>query len=205
MIDLPVAGEVVAEVFRSLESRALELLEAEGFQPDRVELTRSARLRYAMQVHDVEVPVRPGELTDSRVDEIDRDFERTHEELFGKDSGYRQGGVQFTGFQIRAVGTTPKPDLVAERDEGDEEPVGRSVFWYELGEEVDTPVWSLAAATRESVLSGPALIELPDSVIVVRPGQSGGWDTLGNFVVETVAAGGDAERLASAASQASPA
>jgi N-methylhydantoinase A len=193
VIDLPVAGEVVGEAFRSLESRALELLAAEGFTPDRVELTRSARLRYAMQVHDVEVPVRPGKLTDSRVEEIDRDFERTHEELFGKDSGYRQGGVQFTGFQIRAVGTTPKPDLVAERAEGGGEPVERAVYWYELGEEVETPVWSLAAAARASVLSGPALIELPDSVIVVRPGQSGGWDEFGDFVVETAAAGADAE------------
>jgi N-methylhydantoinase A len=193
VIDLPVAGEVVAEVFRSLESRALGLLAAEGFEPDRVELTRSARLRYAMQVHDVEVPVRPGQLTDTRIEEIDRDFERTHEELFGKDSGYRQGGVQFTGFQIRAVGTTPKPDLVAERAEGEGEPVERPVYWYELREEVETPVWSLAAARRESVLSGPALIELPDSVIVVRPEQSGRWDELGDFVVETAAARADAE------------
>jgi N-methylhydantoinase A len=193
VIDLPVAGEVVAEVFRSLESRALELLAAEGFEPERVELTRSARLRYAMQVHDVEVPVRPGRLTDSRIEEIDRDFERTHEELFGKDSGYRQGGVQFTGFQIRAVGTTPKPELVAERAEGEGEPVERPVYWYELGEEVETPVWSLEAARRESVLSGPALIELPDSVVVVRPEQSGRWDELGDFVVETAAARTDAE------------
>jgi N-methylhydantoinase A len=198
VIDLPVAGEVVDEVFGSLESRARELLAAEGFEPDRVELTRSARMRYAMQVHDVEVPVRSGKLTDSSVDEIDTDFERIHEALFGRDSGYRQGGVQFTGFQVRAVGTTPKPALIPEHTEGEGERTTRPVYWYELGEEIETPVWSLTAARRESDLLGPVLIELPDSVIVVRPGQSGSWDELGNFVIATARMHVEAERLETA-------
>jgi N-methylhydantoinase A len=151
-----------------------------------------------MQVHDVEVPVRSGKLTDSSVDEIDTDFERIHEALFGRDSGYRQGGVQFTGFQVRAVGTTPKPALIPEHTEGEGERTTRPVYWYELGEEIETPVWSLTAARRESDLLGPVLIELPDSVIVVRPGQSGSWDELGNFVIATARMHVEAERLETA-------
>ncbi len=33
-------------------------------------------------------------------------------------------------------------------------------------------------------IEGPALIELPDTVIVVRPGQHGAPDEAGNYVIQ---------------------
>jgi N-methylhydantoinase A len=187
VIDLPTTGAVVQEIFDRLEGRARDVLVAEGFDADDVQIRRSVRMRYAMQVHDVEVPVTYDQFTDEAVQAIDADFDRVHDELFGKDSGFRQGGVQFTGFQLRAVGVTPKPDLAAQDGAAVEQTSARSVYWYELGDSVETPVYRTAGARPGTTVAGPALLELPDSVIVVRPGQAGTWDELGDFVIETTA------------------
>jgi N-methylhydantoinase A len=184
VLDLPVEPESVNDVFARLEARALEALAAEGIAGDSVALRRSMRMRYAMQVHDVEVPVRPGALDQASLEALDLEFGRIHDELFGKDSGFRQGGVQITGFQVRAVGTTAKPDLAPEDQSAPGVPGHRSVYWYELERSVQTPVLRTTAPTADERIPGPALVELPESVIVVRPGQIGGWDALGNFVVE---------------------
>jgi N-methylhydantoinase A len=184
VLDLPVEPGSVNDVFARLEAQAQEVLAAEGIAGASVALRRSMRMRYAMQVHDVEVPVGPGELDEASLEALDLEFGGIHDELFGKDSGFRQGGVQITGFQVRAVGTTAKPDLAPEDQSAPSAPGHRSVYWYELERSVQTPVLRTTAPTADGRIPGPALVELPESVIVVRPGQVGGWDALGNFVVE---------------------
>jgi N-methylhydantoinase A len=57
----------------------------------------------------------------------------------------------------------------------------RAVYWSELRDFVDTPVYD---EVPPAMLDGPALIELPDTVIVVRPGQRGAPDPGGNYIIE---------------------
>jgi hypothetical protein len=45
----------------------------------------------------------------------------------------------------------------------------------------DTPVYEAVPSTA---LDGPALIELPDTVIAIRPGQRGEPDRTGNYVID---------------------
>lgn len=184
VLDLPVECYVVQSIFDDLEFRAVALLEAEGFDSGEVVIRRSVRMRYSMQVHDVEVPVKLGPLNDADVAQIDLDFERVHDQLFGKDSGYRQGGVQFTGFQVRIVGRTSKPALSASDVATVHVSETRPVYWYELARFAETPVRRTIGGASGDRIEGPALVELPDSVIVIRPGQIGHWDELGDFVVE---------------------
>ena len=48
---------------------------------------------------------------------LDTDFERIHDELFGKGSGFRAGGVDFTAFQVRATANTGQAEVLAEAAE----------------------------------------------------------------------------------------
>ena len=137
-------------------------------------------MRFSMQIHDVEVPVAPGAIDDARVSQLDEDFETIHEQLFGKGSGFRAGGIDLTAFQVRATARTTKPDLAAEETDGTSSGT-RDVYWPELRTHVATPIFPKAPAGK---LLGPALIELPDTVIVVRPGQSGAPDPAGNYVID---------------------
>jgi N-methylhydantoinase A/oxoprolinase/acetone carboxylase beta subunit len=49
---------------------------------------------------------------------------------------------------------------------------------------VDTPVLRLTEGGVDDRLRGPLLIELPDTVIVVRPGQSARFGELGSLVID---------------------
>lgn len=43
----------------------------------------------------------------------------------------------------------------------------------------------LDRSTLKDTVKGPALIELPDTVVVVRPDQSAEFDGIGNLIVDT--------------------
>ena len=181
VLELPTPGAEVQAIFDELERDAMQALSAEGLDPDGVTVARSSRMRFSMQIHDVEVPVGPGTIDDARIDELDESFGVIHEQLFGRDSEYRAGGVQFTAFQVRVTAGTTRPDLALASSNGNATASRRSIYWPGLSEHVDTPVYR---SVPSHPITGPALIELPDTVIAVPPGHSGSRDELGNFLIE---------------------
>ena len=81
-----------------------------------------------------------------------RTFERIHDELFGKGSGFRAGGVDFTAFQVRATAHTTKPSLAgATHDQPSES--SRSIYWPELREAVETR--DVRRRSRATPCAGP--------------------------------------------------
>lgn len=184
---LPVAADELNGVFDRLESQALRTFTDEGLASLQLEMSRSLRMKYAMQVHDVEVPAATGTLTDQAVLEIDDQFGALYASLFGEGSGYREGGVEITSFEMRARGLTDKPRL----DQCSAQPAAqvtrtsRPVYWAEQGDFVDTPVTRLVDGIVDGIFTGPALVEFPDTVVVIHPGQQAKFDSFGNLVVET--------------------
>jgi N-methylhydantoinase A len=180
VLSLPVPGAAVEEIFGALEREAYEKFGSQGIDTAGVTLERSVRMRFSMQIHDVEVPVPAGQIDDDAVQRIDRRFEEVHEQLFGRGSGDRAGGIDFTAFQVRATAKTGRAELTSdERRESSRQ--SRAVYWSEVRDFLQTPVYDEVPA---DAIEGPALIELPDTVIVVRPGQQGGPDSAGNYVIE---------------------
>jgi N-methylhydantoinase A len=180
VVKLPVPGVSVEEIFAALESEAHDKFASQGIDASGVALERSVRMRFSMQIHDVEVPVPAGRIDDGAVELIDRRFEEVHEQLFGRGSGDRSGGIDFTAFQVRATAKTGRAELTSDERR---EPAGRSrpVYWSELRDLSDTPIYEEVPAGS---IAGPALIELPDTVIVIRPGQRGEPDAAGNYLIE---------------------
>jgi N-methylhydantoinase A/oxoprolinase/acetone carboxylase beta subunit len=60
----------------------------------------------------------------------------------------------------------------------------RRVYWQELGGFAETPVLRLAEGRLEEALDGPLLLELPDTVVVLRPGQRATFTDLGSLVID---------------------
>src|SRR4051794_37684524 len=196
VMNLPASGAGVEAIFGDLEALARTTLEKQGVPLDNVSLVRSVRMRYSMQIHDVEVPVAAGTLDDAAVDALDAAFERIHDELFGKGSGFRAGGVDFTAFQVRATADTKKPSLAGATHDAPSVS-SRPIYWSELREAVETATFD---AVPGGVVEGPALIELPDTVVVIRPGQSGRPDAHGNYIVTLHSEDGAAVPLAATGS-----
>jgi N-methylhydantoinase A len=180
VVKLPVPGATVEEIFAALEREAHDKFARQGIATDGVTLERSVRMRFSMQIHDVEVPVPVGHIDDEAVGQIDQRFEQVHDQLFGRGSGDRTGGLDFTAFQVRATAKTSKSDLMTDARPAPARQF-RPVYWSELRDFLDTPVYD--EVPPESI-AGPALIELPDTVIVIRPGQRGEPDAAGNYVID---------------------
>jgi N-methylhydantoinase A len=179
VVQLPVPGAEIEKVFAGLERETQDKFEAQGVSSDGASIQRSVRMRFSMQIHDVEVALGAGVIDDERLVALEMDFERIHEQLFGQGSGDRSGGIDITALQVRAVARSVKP-TVHMGDDAASATSSRSVYWAELRGHADTPIH--ASVPRDRV-EGPALIELPDTVVVVRPGQSGELDGHGNFVI----------------------
>jgi N-methylhydantoinase A len=60
----------------------------------------------------------------------------------------------------------------------------RRVYWQELGGFAETPVLGLADGRLDGELEEPLLLELPDTVVVLRPGQQARFSELGSLVID---------------------
>ena len=199
---MPAEPDELAAVFAELEEQCCDVLRAEGFGPEQVALNRSLRLKYSAQVYDVEVQLPDEDPFD--VARIAADFARVYETLHGEGSGHPEGGSE------PAVGADDGPQfgwgVVAGEPQCLQHPLdhhlacfvedlaqlrvvnasrgSRRVYWQELSGFAETPVLGLGEGRLNGVLEGPLLLDLPDTVVVLRPGQRARFSELGSLVID---------------------
>jgi N-methylhydantoinase A len=186
-IRLPASAEQLNAVLDEMEQRARSTIENEGFMGAEPSISRTLRMKYAAQVFDVEVPLAAGRLDDARAQAIADDFAVIYAELFGEGSGYAEAGVVITNVTLQATVPTHKPALPRIDEKSSGAVVSRStrsVYWAEEGAELDTYVVRLEQGIVDEDVKGPALIALPDTVVVVHPGETASFDDWGNLVVD---------------------
>ena len=186
-IRLPADPEQLNEILGVMEDRARRTIEHEGFTGVEPAFTRTLRMKYAAQVFDVEVPLGHGPLDGASAETIAADFARIYADLFGEGSGYAEAGVVITSASLRATVPTHKPTLPLIDEASSGAVVSRStrsVYWAEAGAELDTYVVRLDQGVVDETIEGPALIELPDTVVLVHPDERASFDDRGNLVVE---------------------
>jgi N-methylhydantoinase A/oxoprolinase/acetone carboxylase beta subunit len=92
-------------------------------------------------------------------------------------------------YRVRASAISPKPRIVADAG-GDREPsadaraTARPVYWSELGDFDTTPVFLGDRLEAGNVIVGPAIIQVPDTTIVVHPFQTARVDPYGNVLID---------------------
>lgn len=186
-IRLPVGADELNALLDRMEDRARSTIADEGFADVEPAVTRTLRMKYAAQVFDVEVPLAPGRLDEARAQAIGDEFAVIYDELFGAGSGYAEAGVVITNVTLQATVPTHKPTLPRIDEASSGAVVHRStrpVYWAEEGAERDTYVVRLEQGVVDEEISGPALIELPDTVVVIHPGETARFDDHGNLVVD---------------------
>jgi N-methylhydantoinase A len=188
-LTLPTSPDELEKRFQAMEGTARDRLATYGFSPDHVSVSRTVRMKHNMQIFDVEVPVPEEIRSEADVAQIDSDFTAVYEERFGRNSGSRDSGVQITGLQLRARGIWAQHfDPNMRRCETVAATwAARPVYWDETAGFVDTPVLKMqehAGGRVDGTISGPALVEFPNTVIVIRPEQVGWFDDAGNFVID---------------------
>ena len=147
-------------------------------------------MRYATQVNQVTVDTPGGRWDETASTELVGRFEAEYRRLFGVDTGYPQAGFALTGLRVTGRVTTDETVIAVAESTRPGEPSlksSREVTWYELGPDAGptrTPVYVGPTFRPGMSVRGPAIIEYPDTTVVVRPENSASVDALGNVRIE---------------------
>jgi len=175
--------------FAALEARGRAQLSADGIDPGSARLARSADLRYKGQINEVEVPVTSGALGEAALAQLVGDFHRRYETVYGRGAGFHEARVEIVTYRVRASAPSAKPRIVAGPERGptpaaDARAGTRPVYWSELGDFDATPVFSGERLQPGNVVPGPAIIQVPDTTIVVHPFQTARIDPYGDVLID---------------------
>ena len=174
------ANRVLSDLIRE----GVALLEEQGYT-ENIEILRSLEMRYLGQNHELDVPIAFDRFDDTTLPGLWEAFHRAHRERFNFDIPGEK--IEMTSVKVTAVSVTDKPRLAeVGRAEGAPEPASTRRVLFEEGW-AETPVHDRAALREGHVFEGPALIEEPASVTVIRPGQPVRIDRYGNILIGEIA------------------
>ena len=179
----------VKDVFAGLEAQGLAQLREDAVDRADAMVLRSVDMRYRGQINEVEVAVPDGALDARALGQLVADFHRRYENLYGSGAGFREARVEIVTYRVRTSAVSPKPQLRSALDQGarpapEAQATTRPVYWAETGDFAATPAfWGERLRTGNTVI-GPAIIQVPDTTIVVHPGQTARVDPYGNVLIE---------------------
>lgn len=184
---MPVDPARVEENFKVLEEQVRGQLDRQGLQFAAVEIEREIDMRYSMQLAEVATPLPDGSLTSTEIVDAAEAFEKKYADLYGKDSGFREAGIQAITYRVRGTGILPfSPELpeLATADTTDPSSAHVGVRKVCLGGRrgfVDTDIYDYAGLRAGHIIPGPAVIEVPTTTVVVPHDTTGEIDRLGNL------------------------
>lgn len=170
-------------ILGQLEKEARDVLDAQGVTAEEINLERHVDMRFRFQIHEltVEVPTFPLEAAD--VDALLARFIENYEARFGEGSAFTAAGVEMVTWRVVATGTLERPEL----QRGGEDARGgeriRTQRVYE-GEWLDADVYDETSLAVGTTFEGPAIVELPDTTIIVGREQQASVDEHHNVIIE---------------------
>ncbi|MDV6264374.1 hydantoinase/oxoprolinase family protein [Rhodococcoides yunnanense] len=173
--------------FEGLEKRVREALGRQGLSFNSIEVEREIDMRYTMQLAEVATTVPEGSLDSASVAHASDLFEQRYADLYGKDSGFREAGIQAITYRVRATGVLPFSPTLPELKSADSADASvarigtRKVNLDGRIGYVDTDIYDYSKLAAGHVLAGPAIVEVPTTTVVVPHGTTGTVDRLGNL------------------------
>ncbi|WP_283139230.1 hydantoinase/oxoprolinase family protein [Rhizohabitans arisaemae] len=185
---LPLDPARVQANFDALADRVRTALADQEIDFASVSLRREVDARYGPQISEVTTPVADGDFDEAAVAGIGDAFEAQYARQFGPGTGYREAGIQVITYRVHGVGTLPvDPDLpVLPKPAGrveDARKGSRPVFLDLRYGWADTAVYDYRALGPGHVITGPAIVEVPTTTVVVPSGAEGTIDRFGNLAI----------------------
>ena len=172
--------------WHALEQRVLDKLAAQGIAREKIELSHHGELRYALQINQVPVEVEGGDYDAAAVARMVSTFEQEYERLYGKGSGYAAAGFQLTSLEVRGRARMSEVEMTAiglgDESGGSARKASRDILWASGA--AATPVFDGAKLEAGSVTAGPAILEFPDTTIVIDRDCSASIHSSGSVVID---------------------
>lgn len=185
----PVSQTVLESHFARLEADLHRALDRQKVKFHDVTLQREVDLRYSMQVNEIATTVPDAQFTEHTGEEILARFEEQYERINGSGAGYRDAGVQAITYRMRAKAGLGFPVALPDVAPADgPDPAGallgeRPVCLDARTGFVPTPVFDYARLRAGHEIAGPAIVDVPTTVVVIPAGVTGLVDRLGNLVL----------------------
>ena len=176
--------ETVATAFAELRAEGDSELAAEEVAVEDRRFERVADLRYTGQSFDVSVPLPDGEVDADLLDTVAERFHERHEERYGHADP--EEPIELVTLRLHARGVVDSPETPTVGTGGsvaDAVAEHREVRFD--GEAHDAPIYDRDRLPAGGAFDGPAVVEGPESTVVLRPGQSAEVDPDGTLVVDT--------------------
>jgi len=175
------------EVFQEMEGRGRELLELENIPADRMEMHPSLDLRYQKQYHEVTVSVTMEQIAAGDVEGLAAGFHPEHNRLYGYSLEEEGTPVELLNCRLRATGNTKKPRFTTEKQT--DVPLARALkghreaYLPSANAFAGIPVYDGLALLHGHAFDGPALVEQPNTTLIVMPEYRLKVDAYGSCVV----------------------
>ena len=178
------ANRVISE----LTNEAVASLKSQGYTGE-IEIHRSLEMRYFGQNHELEVPISFEEFNDETIASIWESFHRAHFDRFNFEIPGEL--IEMISVKLTAVALTRSPDLPKlEKADGAAKPRGSRSVIFDDGAH-DTAIYDRGELLAGHTFEGPAVVEEPASVTVVRPGDAVRVDDYGHLLIGRIAAAND--------------
>ncbi|MDZ4246785.1 MAG: hypothetical protein U1D67_06685, partial [Dehalococcoidia bacterium] len=163
----------------------LKALEENNIKHEDISLKRTIGMRFRRQTHELPVPVSTGKFLPEDIDRLVSDFEKLYEEKYGKESGFKEAGVELTTFSLKATGNTPKPKMrEIPGHSPDPTPALKGERQAFFGSDsVVVQVYDGLKTQPGNIINGPAIVEYPGTTAVIGPGQKGIVDRFMNIEI----------------------
>jgi N-methylhydantoinase A len=166
----------IEDIFKKLIALGQSKMAADGIAADRVDVRRQADMRYTGQSYELTIEL-ASDAADQIKDAVDR-FHDRHKDLYG----HSNPGAPVELVNLRTVhvhhadsqtGRYPGPIADAAPSAGrSTAPIThREAYFDAPGAYVRTPIYDRRSMAAGVTIEGPAIIEQPDTTVVVHPSQ----------------------------------
>lgn len=181
--------EDVKGLYDAMEQEAVAAFAQQGIGREDMDISRGAEMRYFGQLRDIDVTM-PEVGTGTEYAETDLKslvsaFHDRHRALYGW--GDEKLPVTIAILKLRGI-SGRRPLRLVEREPSSESPAQalkrtRQAYFKDSGGFIDTPCYYSDRLQPGNAITGPALIEAPDTTVVVPPGAKLAVDAYENYLI----------------------
>jgi N-methylhydantoinase A len=169
---------------RALETELLGWIEEHGARVERTTFRHGADMRYVGQSYEIEVELDPSWLAAGLAARLGEAFHRAHERVFGHADP--RAPVEIVNLHVQLRGTRPRVPLVEVAAGTGASPTGTRRVWLD-GRPAEARVYERASLGAGDRVAGPAIVEQPDTTVLVPGGDVADVDRFGNLLITTEA------------------
>jgi N-methylhydantoinase A len=197
-----IQGDDLVATFDRLRDEATAILDAEDIAADRRSIELSVDARYYGQTPYMNLRIDEVPATPEALAALVAQYRERYETEFGYTLPEDVATVEIVNARVAAIGLTDDVELPRSEGGADAEAArkgSRDVYFDEVGDFTETPIYDRARLESGAAVDGPAVIEQTDTTVLVPPGAGARVDQYRNIIID-VGTVGDARAVAAAGS-----